>query len=103
MMVSYKLEIVCYNLPMKYKDIITIDPKKRSGKPTIRGMRITVYDVLKMMASGMGEKQILSDYPELTKIDLKAVLEYASDRESALSIAKDEITTGSKHFSQISK
>jgi uncharacterized protein (DUF433 family) len=88
---------------MSYKNIITIDPRKRSGKPTIRGMRITVYDVLKMMASGMSEKQILSDYPELTKKDIKAVLEYASEREQTLSIAQNEVTTGSEYFPQISK
>jgi len=85
---------------MSYKDIVTIDPGKRGGKPTIRGMRITVYDVLKMMASGMTEKQVLTDFPELTKRDIKAVLEYASDRENSLSIANDETLARSKHFSQ---
>lgn len=58
---------------MNYKNIITIEPGKRGGKPSIRGMRITVYDVLKMLASGMSEKQILSDFSELTKEDIQAV------------------------------
>lgn len=70
---------------MNYKDIITIEPGKRGGQPTIRGMRITVYDVLKMLASGMNEKKILSDFPELTKKDIKAVLSYASEIETTQS------------------
>jgi uncharacterized protein (DUF433 family) len=69
---------------MNYKGIITIKPGKRGGQPTIRGMRITVYDVLKMLASGMSEKEILNDFPELTKKDIKAVLSYASEREHSL-------------------
>ncbi|MBI2029230.1 DUF433 domain-containing protein [Candidatus Gottesmanbacteria bacterium] len=87
---------------MNYKGIITIQPGKRGGQPTIRGMRITVYDVLKMLASGMSEKKILSDFPELTKKDIKAVLSYASEREHALTIANHETTPRSKHFSQAS-
>ncbi|MBI3955718.1 DUF433 domain-containing protein [Candidatus Gottesmanbacteria bacterium] len=85
---------------MNYKDIITIEPGRRGGQPTIRGMRITVYDVLKMFASGMTEKKILSDFPELTKEDLRAVLSFASERERFLTIANHEITLGSKHFAQ---
>jgi uncharacterized protein (DUF433 family) len=85
---------------MRYKGIITIDPGKRGGQPTICGMRITVYDVLKMLASGMSEKQILGDFPELTKADIQAVLSYASEREHSLTIAGYEITLGSKHFAQ---
>ena len=87
---------------MSYKGIITIEPGKRGGQPTIRGMRITVYDVLKMLASGMSEKKILSDFPELTKEDIKAVLSYASEREHSLIIASHEITFGSKHLAQAS-
>lgn len=49
---------------MDYKDIITIEPDKRGGKPCIRGMRITVYDVLEYLASGMSEEQVLQDFPE---------------------------------------
>lgn len=85
---------------MSYKDIITIESGKRGGQPTIRGMRITVYDVLKMLASGMSYKKILSDFPELTKEDINAVLSYASERERLLTTVAHEITFRSKHFSQ---
>jgi len=85
---------------MNYKNIITIQAGKRGGQPTIRGMRITVYDVLKMLASGMTGKKILSDFPELTKEDIKAVLSYASEREHFLTTASHEITPRSKHFAQ---
>ena len=85
---------------MNYKDIISIEPGKRGGQPTIRGMRITVYDVLKMLASGMSEKEILSDFPELTKEDIRAVLSYASERENSLTTASHEVTFGSKHLAQ---
>jgi len=68
---------------MRYQDIITIEQGKRGGQPTIRGMRITVYDVLKMLASGMSKEQSVSDFPELTPDDIQAVLSYASDRERA--------------------
>lgn len=85
---------------MNYKGIITIDPGKRGGQPTIRGMRITVYDVLKMLASGMSKRKILSDFPELTKEDIKTVLSYASEREHSLITTSHEITLGPKHFAQ---
>jgi len=85
---------------MNYKDIITIKPGKCGGQPTIRGMRITVYDVLRMLASGMSEKKILSDFPELTKEDIKAVLSYASEREHSLTTANHEVTLRSKHLTQ---
>ncbi len=68
---------------MDYKGIITIEPGKRGGKPCIRGMRITVYDVLDYLASGMTEEQILKDFPYLTKEDILASLSYAADRERA--------------------
>jgi uncharacterized protein (DUF433 family) len=64
-----------------YRDIITIEPGKRGGKPCIRGMRITVYDVLEYLASGMTNKQILEDFPYLTEADIRACLQYAADRE----------------------
>ncbi|HLF64857.1 MAG TPA: DUF433 domain-containing protein [Saprospiraceae bacterium] len=64
-----------------YRLIITIEPGKRSGKPCIRGMRITVYDVLGYLASGMTPEQILEDFPELTKEDIQACLSYAADSE----------------------
>ena len=66
---------------MSYKDIITIEPGKRGGKPCIRGMRITVYDVLGYLASGMTYEEILNDFPYLTKDDILACLEYAAERE----------------------
>ncbi len=64
-----------------YKNIITIDPGKRSGKPCIRGMRITVGDVLGWLAAGMSFDDILEDYPELTQDDILAVLAFAAARE----------------------
>lgn len=64
-----------------YHDIITIEPGKRGGKPTIRGMRITVYDVLSYLAAGMTQQQILDDFPYLTENDIRACLSYAADRE----------------------
>ncbi len=66
---------------MAYADRITIEPGKRGGKPCIRGMRITVYDVLDYMAAGMTNEQILADFPELTPEDLRACIEFAADRE----------------------
>ena len=68
---------------MDYTDIITIEPGKRGGKPCIRGMRITVYDVLEYLASGMTIAEILGDFPYLTEIDIRACLAYAADREKA--------------------
>ncbi|HEX8228881.1 MAG TPA: DUF433 domain-containing protein [Chloroflexia bacterium] len=65
-----------------YQDIITIEPGKRSGKPTIRGMRITVYDVLSYLAAGMTHEEILEDFPYLTERDILACLSYAADREA---------------------
>ena len=69
---------------MDYRDIITIEPGKRGGKPTIRGMRITVQDVLEYLAGGMSEDEILSDFPELTRDDIRACLAFAADREREL-------------------
>ena len=66
---------------MNYRDIITIEPGKRGGKPCIRGMRVTVYDVLEYLASGMTQQQILQDFPYLTAEDIQACLAYAADRE----------------------
>jgi uncharacterized protein (DUF433 family) len=70
-----------------YSEIITIDPQMRFGKPCIRQTRITVYDILGWYASGMTEKEILEDYPDLTQEDLKASLAYAADREHKIRIA----------------
>ena len=66
---------------MKYQSIITIEPGKRGGKPCIRGLRITVYDVLEYLASGMSEDQIVMDFPDLTREDIHACLAFAADRE----------------------
>ncbi len=66
---------------MNYQDIITLEPGKRSGKPCIRGMRITVYDILSYLASGMTQEEILEDFPYLTMNDILACLSYAADRE----------------------
>ena len=66
---------------MNYKEIITIERGKRGGKPCIRGMRITVYDVLGYLASGMSHQEILEDFPYLTNEDILACLTYAAERE----------------------
>ncbi len=66
---------------MAYQDIITIEPGKRSGKACIRGLRITVQDVLEYLASGMTSQEILADFPDLTAEDIRACLSYAADRE----------------------
>ena len=66
---------------MSYRDRITIEPGKRGGKPCIRGMRMTVYDVLDYLASGMTPGEILADFPYLTAEDIQACLAYAADRE----------------------
>jgi len=67
-----------------YRDYITIDPNKRAGKPCVRGLRITVYEVLEYLASDMSEEQILHDFPDLTHEDLKACIAFAADRERKL-------------------
>jgi uncharacterized protein (DUF433 family) len=69
---------------MDYRERITIEPGKRGGKPCIRGLRITVYDVLEYLASGMSETEILEDFPELEPEDLRACLRFAADRERDL-------------------
>jgi len=69
---------------VNYLDVITIEPGKRSGKPCVRGMRITVSDVLEYLASGMTESEILADFPELTQNDIRACLAFAADRERRL-------------------
>jgi uncharacterized protein (DUF433 family) len=74
---------------MSYHSIITVEPGKRGGQPCIRGMRITVYDVLSYLASGMSEQEILSDFPELTHEDILACLGFAADREGQPSVAGD--------------
>jgi uncharacterized protein (DUF433 family) len=70
--------------PMNYRDIITIEPGKRGGKPCVRRMRITVYDVLGWLASGMSHADILDDFPELTETDILACLAFVADRDRCL-------------------
>ncbi|NEU78337.1 DUF433 domain-containing protein [Nostoc sp. UIC 10630] len=65
---------------MQYQNIITIEPRKRGGKPCIRGMRITVYDVLSYLASGMTYEELLDDFPYLTQEDILACLSYAANQ-----------------------
>jgi uncharacterized protein (DUF433 family) len=69
---------------MQFKNIITMESGKRGGKPCIRGMRITVYDVLEYLASGMSEQEILKDFPYLTKEDILACLSFAATRERVM-------------------
>jgi uncharacterized protein (DUF433 family) len=66
---------------MDWRSRITIEPGKRGGKPCIRGLRITVSEVLEYMASGMSEDEILRDFPDLTREDIRACLAFAADRE----------------------
>jgi uncharacterized protein (DUF433 family) len=70
-----------------YSEIITINPEKRFGKPCIRGMRITTYDVLGWLASGMSMDEIVKDFPELTLEDIYACLAYAADKEHKIRLA----------------
>ena len=69
---------------MNYRERITIDPAKRGGKPCIRGLRVTVYDVLDYLAGGMSENEILADFPDLERDDIRATLAFAADRERRL-------------------
>lgn len=72
---------------MDYHGLITIEPGKRGGRPCVRGMRITVGDVLGWLAAGMSHAEILDDYPELTEQDILACLAFAADRERRLTVA----------------
>jgi uncharacterized protein (DUF433 family) len=69
---------------MPWEQHITVNPAVRSGKPCIKGTRITVYDVLEYLAGGMSEDQILGDFPDLTREDIRAVLAFAAARERRL-------------------
>lgn len=75
-----------YRKAVDYSKIITIEPGKRGGKPCIRGLRVTVYDVLEYLASGMTHDEVLRDFPYLTEDDIRACLAYAADRERRLEI-----------------
>ena len=74
---------------MSYEGIITVEPGKRGGQPCIRGMRMTVYDVLSYLASGMTEEQLLADLPYLTREDILACLSYAAEREHRMLVANE--------------
>lgn len=76
-----------YSGAMTYSDIITLEPGKRGGKPCIRGLRITVYDVLEYLAGGMTHADVLREFPYLTEEDIRACLAYAADRERKLEIS----------------
>lgn len=69
---------------MDHLDRITIEPEKRGGKPCIRGLRITVYDILEYLAYGMSEAEILADFPDLEREDIRAALVFAAERERRL-------------------
>jgi uncharacterized protein (DUF433 family) len=69
---------------MDYRARITIEPGKRSGRPCIRGLRITVYDILDYLAGGMSEDEILADFPDLEREDIRAAIAFAADRERRL-------------------
>jgi uncharacterized protein (DUF433 family) len=69
---------------MNYRDYITVEANKRGGKPCVRGLRITVYEVLEYLASDMTQEEILEDFPDLTREDLKACIAFAADRERRL-------------------
>lgn len=71
---------------MDYREIITIEPGKRSGQPCIRGLRMTVQDVLEYLAGGMTEEEILTEFPDLTLEDIRACLAFAADRERQLAV-----------------
>lgn len=73
---------------MVYQDRITLEPGKRGGKPCIRGLRITVYDLLEYLASGMSMEEILDDFPELERDDILAALSFAADRERRVETLK---------------
>ncbi len=75
-------------MTIDYHDIITIEPGKRSGKPCIRGLRITVYDVLSWLASGMSPTEIIDDFPEINNNDITACLLFAADRERQSTIIR---------------
>ena len=73
-----------YNPAMPWQDRISVNPAVRGGKPCVKGTRITVYDVLEYLAGGMTEDAILSDFPDLTRDDIRAALSFAAARERRL-------------------
>ena len=77
-----------------YRDIITMEPGKRRGQPCVRGLRITVYDVLDYLASGMTHHEILDDFPYLTEEDIRACLAFAADRERRTAYPAEDSQAG---------
>jgi uncharacterized protein (DUF433 family) len=75
-----------YRNGMSYRNLLTIEPDKRSGQPCIRGLRMTVQDVLEYLAAGMSADEILADFPDLTAEDIRACLAFAADRERRLRV-----------------
>ena len=71
---------------INYQNIITLESGKRSGQPCIRGLRITVYDILNMLADGMSKKEIISDFPEIDERDILACLSFAADKEHKIAV-----------------
>ncbi len=76
---------------MDYSHLITIEPDTRSGQPCIRGLRMTVQDVLEYLASGMSLEEILADFPDLTAEDIRACLAFAADRERRLRVVPPQM------------
>ncbi len=76
---------------MNYRECITIDPQVRSGKPCIRGTRITVADVFDYLAGGMTIPEVLDDFPDLTADDIRACFAFAADRDRRLSVVPHEV------------
>ena len=77
-------------MSVDYRKILTVEPGKLGGKPCVRGLRISAYDVLGYMASGMTHAEILDDFPDLTEEDLLACLAFAADRGGLVTVAKSE-------------
>ena len=73
---------------MDYRKLITVEPGKRGGKPCVRGLRITVYDVLEQLSDGLSAEEIIEDFPELNKEDIRTCLGFAADRERHISTLK---------------
>ncbi len=84
---------------MDYSDLITIEPGKRSGQPCIRGMRITVRDVLEYLAGGMTVPEMLAEFPELTAEDVRACLDFAASQPMSQVRRKPPAEVGGNHFS----
>ena len=70
-----------------WRSLITVEPGKRGGHPCVRGMRITVYDVLSYLAAGMSQQEVLDDFPDLTAEDIRACLAFATERERRMLVA----------------